>query len=185
MIRHLFILLFSFCLLSCDNDGSDTPIELEEPNLCEFCDYSNDELPFLRNDSLISEPIDQPIAISFFNLYETIYKYDECCPDSLPEKCRNDGRQTIYRAFDLVGMHRAFVIPVLEKIQVPELEGDINAEQLAFKQGDDYLIIDLTYFIENDGVILYQPNKVPVFWNMKSGSRECDDEAFIKCYFSN
>lgn len=129
------------------------------------------------------DTINETIAIEFFNLLETIHKYDPEFPDSLPEKCQDDGRQMIYRTNDQFGMYNAWVYPELKELGIKILDPSKNEKTMSFLVDGGLYTIDLNYFVENDGVVFFTPGKLPVLWSLESATEHCTDEQFVRCYF--
>lgn len=180
IILNLGILI---TIVGCQNSQPVILIPASHENDCDSCLLDNFIVAQNLTDTTSIDTINETVAIEFFNLLETIHKYDPEFPDSLPEKCQNDDRQTIYKAHDLQGMYYAFVRPILDSLEVKIIDPSKTLKKMSFLVDGKLYNIDLNYFVENDGIIFFTPGKLPVLWNLESGTKYCSDGQFTRCYY--
>jgi hypothetical protein len=129
--------------------------------------------------------ITEPIAIEFFNLRDKVDRFDGIGPiDSLPKKLRNKNRQAVYETIDQNEMYKCYALPVLKKKKITIVKGKFNEKKLTFLYQERPYTIDISYFNEFDGVIMYQPNKRPVLWTLDRFDKNCTIERFLDCYYN-
>jgi hypothetical protein len=183
----LFILVLAALLWTCSGE---TQSKHQKPasqriqvDTCNSCSLSTFIIPSADSVTPAKIKINKPTAITFFNLLDLIGKYDGEGGDSLPEKLKHDNRQSIYRTIDQNGMYKAFIYPHLDSLGVKVISGNYKDRVLTFDYNNQSYTIDLAYFEETDGVVLFTPGKKPVLWTLENGLKHCTDHDFVRCYF--
>lgn len=175
-------LLFVYSMmLGCSNeiDGANHDLEKKTSALaliCDSCiydDFSINRLKSIEADTVFSTPI----ALGYFELYKSLES------DSLHEKLKID-RQEYYRTYDRIGWF-GHAKSTLSELKIPYKNGTFEKPHIAFMVDDSSFVIDVSYFKDNDGVILYTPGKQPILWEDKNMNIECDVMKLIQCYFKN
>ncbi len=187
MTRILTIIFFCRLFVCCNSNPKtenlntkDIELKSETSKNCETEKFSINSIKTLSKTNKV---ITQPIAVEFFELYHKILKYDGKFMDSLPEKVKHDNRQTIYKTIDQYGIYDALVKPVLDSMAIKTIVGHYQDSVLSFSVDNSTYHIDITNFKENDGVILFNPNKKPILWTTDCNTKTCSERDFIKHYF--
>lgn len=87
-------------------------------------------------------------------------------------KHRGD-RNEIYRLYDLRGYYTQGIKPVLSENGVTIIDTIKNEQYITIKDGDKKYIIDLTRYRKDDGVLMFNPGKRPIYWTMKKDEENC------------
>ncbi len=178
-INILVFIISSFLLLGCDNKNE----KITQAVIADSCHFERFVIKSIDKKASATL-INTPTAILFLDMFHEILKHDnEVSYDSLPEKLKNDNRQTIYRIVDQQGFFGAVITPVLDSLKVNIIEGKTTDSILTFTVERKSYTIDITRFKENDGVVYFTPGKKPVLRNLQDGSKYCSDVDFVKEYF--
>ncbi len=183
-------LLFAIIVSSCNNNSQ--PANKKEPGLAVLFKDSCDLNPYIIDSVYTNQLfrkadiITQPTAVEFFHLVDEIHKYDGGLKNTLPERFKRDGRQTIYNTIDQYGFYYDMVIPRLKALHVKAVSGNLKDNFVVFALNKSYYVISTQWFKENDGVVFFTPGKKPILYNNKNCSEfsaHCHWEKFIDGYF--
>lgn len=187
LLKYLIFSVATIWSLSCGQKTSSFSINdtqsLRESDPCCNCKMTTfvvDSISSNKNAEMITESI----AIEFFNLRDKIDRFDGVGPmDSLPKKLRDKNRQRIYETIDQNEMYKGYALPVLKEKKIKIMKGNFHERILTFSCKDQPYTIDISYFNEFDGVIMYKTNKKPVLWTLDRFDKTCTIERFLDCYY--
>jgi hypothetical protein len=165
-MKNYYCLLFAI-LCSCDSSNSNKGFSHKNSTYSETCFRQISEQKEHLNSTNFIE-ISEPTAITFFDNYDLILKYDnDKKNDSLPIKLKNDNRQTIYKVVDQYGYYQTFVYPLLTKNKIKIIKA-IKNDFLFFKVNGVVFSFKIEEISEKDGVFFIFPTKKPIYWEIES-----------------
>lgn len=179
----VLLVLFIFILVSCNEHRSENPSSENVTVKSNSCDITNLVVPEVVSDGRNAVLIREPVAITFFNLFDLIMKYDgrgAHYMDSLPEKLRSPHRQEIYKTMDIAGMYGAFVVPAMDSLSIKIIDTVQTSGFIAFNVNGKRYVIDKSLYHEKDGVLFYNGKDKPVFW---TEGLSCQPDEVIKEYY--
>lgn len=188
MTRFSRLLFFIGLLLSCNSETeSMIPPESADLLINHTCDSCYSERLIIKDTITSSKgktKISYPTAIAFFHLLDKIHIYDgNGCQDSMPDKLKHDGRQTIYRTVGQNLIYATSIRPTLDSLKIKIVAGNYQDSTLTFLYQSKPYRVDITIFKDNDGVIFFTPGKKPILWTLDIGSKYCTDRDLVNCYF--
>lgn len=94
-------------------------------------------------------------------------------------------RSEIYRLYDLYGYYTEGIKPVLIQNEVTIIDTIKNEKYVTIKDNGKKYIIDLSYYRQDDGVLMFKPGKIPIYWTMRKEEENCFEYyGFPEWYFN-
>jgi hypothetical protein len=94
----------------------------------------------------------------------------------------NPNRQVLYHFVDQFNYYKTIVEPEIDSLKISKIDiTNINSTVL-FTENKEILKLDLTIFKSKDGLVLYNPGKKPIYFNMEK-YKQVNIMSLIKEYF--
>jgi hypothetical protein len=188
------LVLIGLCslLLSCSPERSKHQTEQNEnlavSDTCNFCNLDSfliKPMPSALNVRLI---IDKPIAIKFFNRFNLMQKYhNENSYDTLMKvfKMKHPGdRNVIYALTEQYYYFDNEIKPILIDNSIGIIDTVGTTPMAEFRGTKKTFVINLLDYKDQDGVLMFNPDREPIFWTFEKEQIYCKDLfGMVKQYF--
>lgn len=186
------------CLLGCVSRREDKTMskldsvafedDIIVPDTCSFCSMDSFLIKPVSQDVKTKITIDFPVAIVLFDRVELVHKYELDNYDTLMKvfKMKHWGdRNEIYRLYDLYGYYSQGIRPILNQNKVSIIDTIKKEKYVTIIDKSKKYVVDLSYYRQDDGVLMFRPGKSPIYWTMRKDEQYCFDYyGFPKWYFS-
>jgi len=194
MKLFIFLLTSLFFFSSCENQknksvvkkvqeiiqNKEIPIIKEPLNSVDIC-----KKQLITNGFYKQLKLNQPTAITFFKLRENLEKFGDRpeTRDSLLKPLQKRDRQAIYQTTDGYAIYKTNLLPFFKKENINIISSNqLTKDSTLFSQTDT-IILNPSYFLNKDGVILFKPNKEPIVWQYDFKEEYCPVELLLEMYF--
>jgi len=173
----LIVLTFGYCSLKPGEKITNFKIRKEiTSDTCSFCFIDSLQIRSILTNEQIEITIDYPVVIEFFDLTELIFENQRSNYDTLlkkfgftPQKMSNE----IYFLTEQYNYYTHNIRPYLSKKSVTILDSVSPDQFLKLKDKKNEFIVDLKSFKRKDGVLMFNPGKLPILWTMKRDETYC------------
>jgi len=122
--------------------------------------------------------ISKPTAVEFFNLTKLMSKYhNNDSYDTLMKlfKMKDWGdRNKIYELIEQDFYYKKEIKPILVQNSVNIIASTGGDQFLKFESNDSFFV-DVTKYLNEDGVLMFKPGKRPIFWTFKKEKKYCTE----------
>jgi hypothetical protein len=158
------------------------------PDTCSFCSIDPFLVESTEQDIQTNITIDFPVAIVLLDRVGLVHKYERENYDTLMKlfKMKHQGdRSEIYRLYDVYGYYTEGVKPLLILNEVTIIDTIKSEKYITIRDNDKKYIIDLSYYRQDDGVLMFKPGKSPIYWTMRKEEENCFEYyGFPEWYFN-
>lgn len=180
VLRYLMLIFVVCVALNCTNrnaklanlDSTDISKELGINDTCSACPLDSFAVRQVSMSAAEKILIDRPTAIQFFNRVWLADRYDnQKSQDTLKKLFGN--RSAVYNLRDQYFYFREVMRPMLisNSIKVIDTLSDNRLLELRGIHGSFF--VNTSAYKDQDGVLLFTPEKEPVFWTDREETRYC------------